>query len=550
MNLAIRNGQLTQELKMRGGFNTPDLLARFLVSWAIRNPSDKAIDPSSGDAIFLQEAIERLQFLGADSSAIQQVIGVEIDSPTARSSRNRLIKRFGEAPQIINKGFFEFLPTLEPESLDSYFGNPPFLRYKNFPKGERELALKFMEKQGFGSSKLTNAWVPFLVAGIYLLKPKGRLAMVMPAELLQVSYASNIREYLLNKFGFIFVVSFNRLVFPDVQQETVLLMGTKGEGNGMRLVEVKDANELEGIPRREMPQIPIQNSKEKWTQYFLNDSQRSVMKKSLDHPSLKRLGDVCSVDVGIVTGLNEYFVLNYDEATKLNADQHLVPIVTRTKNLQGVIFTKSDWNENCTNHQPSYLLSIQPVQGISKGLESYIEKGEAKRVNKGYKLSIRDPWYVIPSVWIPDAFLFRQIGSFPRMVLNGASATCTDTLHRVKFNSKKSAKSITAIFHNSLTLAFGEIFGRSYGGGVLELMPTEAEKLPIPMSEIDSNKMIGEIDSLMREGLHEQALNFVDNEVLIEELSFKKSDIATMRSAWIDLSNRRKSRKKLEPRIG
>ncbi len=540
--MALKSEELAQELKMRGGFNTPDLLARFLVSWAIRDPSDRALDPSSGDSIFLQEGIQRLQFLGADKSAVEQVMGVEIDEPTARQSRTRLARLFGQSPKIINKGFFEVLPTLEAESLDAYCGNPPFLRYRNFFKPERELALKFMDEQGFGSSKLTNSWVPFLVAGIHLLKPKGRLAMVMPAELLQVSYAAKVREYLLNKFGFIFVVSFNQLVFSRVQQEVVLLMGTKGEGKGMRLVEVNDASELEGIPRREMPQVPIQNSREKWTQYFLSDSQRLIMRKALENPSIKRLSDVCSVDVGVVTGLNDFFVLNREQASKLDADKHLLPVTTRTKQLRGAVLNKADWEKNLMDGEPSYLLSIQSVQGLSKALEAYIEVGEKAKVNEGYKLSIRDPWYVVPSVWVPDAFLFRQIGVFPRMVLNGAGATCTDTLHRVRFNNKRQGRTITAVFHNSLTLAFGEIFGRSYGGGVLELMPTEAEKLPLPKVE-SSEGLLSEVDSLMREGLHEEAIGLVDKRILQEELGFKEEDIELFRTARNDLSERRKTRK-------
>lgn len=533
-----------RELKMRGGFNTPDPLARFLVDWAVRSPHDRCIDPSSGDAIFLQEAIYKLQHFGANiSSAVGQVMGVEIDQPTARQSRRKLARAFDQSPKILAKGFFEVLPTLEAESLDVYCGNPPFLRYRNFDKVERELALGFMKNQGFSASKLTNAWVPFLVAGFHLLKPKGRLAMVMPAELLQVSYAADIREYLINKFGFIYVVSFSRLVFTDVQQEVVLLMGTKGEGQGMRLVEVNDASDLESIPRRAMPpQIPIQNSKEKWTQYFLSDDQRSLMRKALDRPRIRKFGEIASVDVGVVTGLNDFFILTRELASKLEAEPHLQAVVARTMNLKGATFSKADWESNSAQGQPAYLLSVNQLQEFSEALNSYLKRGKDAKVDENYKLSIRDPWYVVPSVWVPDAFMFRQIGTFARMVINGAEATCTDTIHRVKFNNKKRGKTITASFHNSITLAFGEIFGRSYGGGVLELMPTEAEKLPIP--DVDnSNGLLSEVDKLLRDGQHEEAVALVDKRVLQEDLGFRASEIELFRKARNDLSRRRKTRK-------
>jgi len=149
----------------------------------------------------------------------------------------------------------------------------------------------------------------------------------------------------------------------------------------------------------------------------------------------------------------------------------------------------------------------------------------------------------VPSVWVPDAFLFRQIGSFPKLVLNSAEATCTDTLHRVKFKEGVNKENVSSCFHNSLTFAFAEIFGRSYGGGVLELMPTEAEKLPLPIHS-STSKLLSEIDGLIRDGLSEDAINLCDERILIEQLGFDKKDVAVIRSSWHDLLRRRKSRKR------
>jgi adenine-specific DNA-methyltransferase len=43
-------------------------------------------------------------------------------------------------------------------------------------------------------------------------------------------------------------------------------------------------------------------------------------------------------------------------------------------------------------------------------------------------------------------------------------------------------------FYNSLTLVFAETNGRYYGGGVLELTPSEFKKLPIPYINISASK--------------------------------------------------------------
>ena len=84
----------------------------------------------------------------------------------------------------------------------------------------------------------------------------------------------------------------------------------------------------------------------------------------------------------------------------------------------------------------------------------------------------------MPSVWEPHGFLFRQVYDFPRMVLNEAGATSTDTIHRVHCMAQP--EQVVTNTYTYLTAASAEIEGRSYGGGVLELEPTEAERLLMP----------------------------------------------------------------------
>src|SRR5450759_1812445 len=66
--------------------------------------------------------------------------------------------------------------------------NPPFLRYHHFQEEHREPAFRLMRSAGLHPSRLTNAWVPFVVAASRMLTDRGRLAMVLQAELNQVRY--------------------------------------------------------------------------------------------------------------------------------------------------------------------------------------------------------------------------------------------------------------------------------------------------------------------------------------------------------------------------
>ena len=85
--------------------------------------------------------------------------------------------------------------------------------------------------------------------------------------------------------------------------------------------------------------------------------------------------------------------------------------------------------------------------------------------NEGYKCRIREHWYQVPSVWIPDAFFLRRNNLYPKFVLNCCGAVSTDTMHRIKFNKNVEPERIALSYYNSISFAFTEICGQKLWGG-------------------------------------------------------------------------------------
>ena len=153
--------------------------------------------------------------------------------------------------------------------------------------------------------------------------------------------------------------------------------------------------------------------------------------------------------------------------------------------------------QKCEQRQPCASIGIQ-IKGIycqpCPEQKKYIASGEAEGVDKGYKTSIRDDWFVIPSIKLSDALFLRRNHLFPRLVLNTAKAYTTDTMHRVFFKQSTNHKAFVASYYNSFSFAHAEIVGRNFGGGVLELMPSEVESIFLPYNE-DNAEIFDEIDA-------------------------------------------------------
>ena len=136
----------------------------------------------------------------------------------------------------------------------------------------------------------------------------------------------------------------------------------------------------------------------------------------------------------------------------------------------------------------------------------------------------------------------RQVGKFPRIIVNKTIATSTDTVHKVRFHEDVDAEVVAAAFINSYTFALSETIGRSYGGGVLTFEPSEIRLLRIPLANTDSIDF-AKIDTLLREGRIEEALDLNDKVLLRDGLGLSWEEVLALRSAWKKLSGRRLNRR-------
>ena len=525
--------------KLRGGFYTPEPIAAFILKWAFNgNKELDILEPSCGDGVFLKE-------IQKEKYEYNSVTAIEFDDIEAEKSEVIGLNK----STVINEDFHKYCINTD-RKFDLIIGNPPYIRYQYFDKEQQQYAADIFNKASLKYSKLTNAWVSFVVGSSLLLKEEGKIGFVLPAEILQVSYAQPLREFLAHFYNKINIVSFEKLVFPNIQQEVVLLLCEKNNSNSHLIehLELRDAEELKklDVSKLKSPKKKIDFKSNKWTFYFLKQEEIDFLERLQSDKKFKQIGDFAKVEVGITTGSNPFFTVPLSTVKFYNLEKYAKPLVGRSVQVPSAIFTTNDWNINRDKEARTHFLSFPKMADLngSIGARDYIAWGEEKKINEGYKCRIRDEWQIVPSQRISEALFIRRNNKYPKLIINEAKAFTTDTMHRVTVKPEFELKALTASYYNSLSLAFTEICGRSHGGGVLELMPNEVERVILPYNENNSD-LLPVIDKMIREKKDiSEILKITNQKILKENYGLSDSEIELADSIWKKLSKRRLNRGK------
>ena len=221
---------MPRDSKSLGAYFTPEAVADTLVRWAVRDPADLLLDPSSGDGRFIA--------LHPNS------VGVERDPASVAEAA-------GRAPHatIVEAEFFAWASD-DSRRFDCAAGNPPFIRYQRFNGATRRAALGYCRRLGVSFSGLSSSWAPFIVAAASKLRPGGRMAFVVPAEIGHAPYAVPLLDYLVGNFGFVHVVAIKEKVFPRLSEDCWLLFadnaGCRADGIRLSKIERFDRGSMPG----------------------------------------------------------------------------------------------------------------------------------------------------------------------------------------------------------------------------------------------------------------------------------------------------------------
>lgn len=532
-------GDSAEQRKARGAFFTPQYVTDYLAEWAIRVASDRVLEPSCGDGAILDAAVRRLQMLGE----APPVTAYELHEASAEAARGVLAEHGHDGDVRVG----DFLATNAHPTYEAVVGNPPYIRYQGFAGEARAHGMAAALAQGVRLSRLSSSWAPFVVHASGYLRPEGRLALVLPAELLSSNYAAEVRDFLLRRFAKLNVVLFGRHVFPGVQTEALLLLaeGTGGTDT-VRFATVDDARDLNGV---RFDGAQTFQYGERWNGVLVTQAARESLGELKDAGTFTALAGWGRISLGAVTGNNKYFTLTPDQVREHGLSRvDVIPISPAgSSHLRALSFSNATHSKLGRDGLATMLFRPETP---SPAAWQYIALGEAMGVQDAYKCRARTPWWRTPLPAPPDLFVTYMNEETPQLAANPDGFHYLNSVHGLYLEDrhKELAELLALAALNSATALSAEVTGRAYGGGILKLEPREAARLLVPAPRLvraHQDALMGlllDAQRRLRRGLLAEVRSDVDEILLTPKAGSSAQSLAGMRESLEVMSGRRRTR--------
>lgn len=295
---------------MIGQFFTPEVITQCMFRLAGVRFSQKLIDPSCGDGVFVRNAPQSCE-----------IFGCEID-PQYNDIISSLLKK---GHFIAGDALTDLLPIWG--TFDLAIGNPPFSAQANLEK--RPQILQGFDF-GFGRSSQCLE-ILFLELFLKLVKPRGRIAIILPDGPLSNRPFKYVRDWLLCRAHVEAIVSLPRGIFTKTSAKTNILIAQKlppahqPYRDPTSLFVCDDVSALRPISLADW-----QEADDSWQKIVLADE--SDWRPEAHHSSARATFSD-SVKLGDVFRLRTGFALYGKQRELLDSPSHDRVLLMRAKNL-------------------------------------------------------------------------------------------------------------------------------------------------------------------------------------------------------------------------
>ncbi len=498
----IQNSNIAKR-KRFGQFFTPLNIAEIMSDWVLGCKPKNLLDPAVGTGILLRA-------LANKSNATFKCDVFDIDP--------KILSFFDETriPNIeVQKFNADFLTYKIDNTYDGVIMNPPYLRH-------HDLVYKFSIHDHIAKlvdssiSKLSNAYVLFVMKACHYLSKGGRGAFIIPSEWTNSNFGESFKAYLIDFAGLQEVIYFTNYinVFDNALTTASILLVEKGKRNKTIAVRCVDTNNST-FEDHSLGQVYKNYSLLSYSKECLRNTKKwdglFRFGKKANRVGFVPLSDIGESRRGIATGANEYFHINNLQALKIS-QSHKKPCLGRAIDVKGFIFNSHDYDQIKSQGSRTILLDFQGQ--LSTSDKEYIKFGEDQKLHERYLLSKRTPWYSmeqrkIAPIW---AAVFGRKNL--RFIYNQAKVYNLTTFHGFYpfIIDEEFSRALVCCLNSNIVQEFAKLNSRVYGGGLLKFEPKDILDIYVPDLRKVSRKTLCKLSKLLN--FQETAQDIIDQCVL------------------------------------
>lgn len=475
------------EKKNLGQVYTPDEIIHKMYNCVFSHKkldaSIKILDPSCGGGYFLVEAFKIIKNLNiADDKYIVEhmLYGVDIDDFSIFMTKASLLFAM-DAPCNLKYNIYKLdylTDDLGIKDIDVIIGNPPYVGHKNSSFAYKKTLYELYNDVFYDKSDVSYC---FFKKSKELLKEDGIVSFITSRYFMEALYGDRIRDYIKNNFKILSLVDYSGIkVFKCamVSAAVVTLLNSGGNNSAFEFVKYDDG-EKEGFSYK---QDKLKNTG--WI--ILRDQEENLFNK-IEAVSNTCIKDICNISQGIITGLDEAFVIEEKDIEKYDIERELLKKWIKNSNISQseikynslyVIYTS---DIDCEERFPNAV----------KYLSTYKNRLEKRReCQKGYKKWYELQWGRVKSDFENPKIVFPYKSKGNNFFYDTSEYFCSADVYLMNgFNSSVSLDYLLPYLNSSLFEFYFKCVAKKVGTNLYEYYPNKLNnaKIYLPQENIQHN---------------------------------------------------------------
>ncbi len=447
-----------------GATYTPAAIVEAMTRWAASAPApDRVVDPGAGSGRFAVAAGRRFPRA--------RIVAVESDPLAAAVCRAHLAAAglAGRARVVVADYRTADLGPAGGRTL--WIGNPPYVRHHQIPAGWKEWLTLTARAHGLEASQLAGLHVHFFLATAVRAQAGDAGAFITASEWLDTNYGRLVRELLLGPLGgeAVHVIEPTAAPFEDAAVTGAITCFAVGRPRGplrlRRVADVEALGELDG--GRPVAEEDLRAAR-RWSP--LTRAPRAIP------AGWVRLGDICRVHRGAVTGRNATWIVDAGVADL--PDHVLFPAVTRAREIieAGPALASTGHLRHVVD-LPQDLADLDPE--ARRRVERFLRAARRDGAHAGYIARARRSWWSVglrPPAPILATYMARRPPAFTRNVAQARHINIAHGLYPRAELPEPVLDRLLAALRRGVSVEDG----RTYAGGLTKFEPREMERLAVP----------------------------------------------------------------------